>query len=134
VNADDMKRIQTGAWKAVEIGSLDWVDEFFHENAVSHQSDGDLVGTAAMKEFTAALYAAFSDFEVHVDDLVVEADKVAFRVTLSCTHTGEFQGVPASGNRVTVGALGISRIEGGKIAEQWEQLDGVSLLQQIGAL
>ena len=43
-------------------------------------------------------------------------------------------GVPATGKVVTVTAIAIDRIAGGKVAETWEEQDMLGLLQQLGAI
>lgn len=50
------------------------------------------------------------------------------------THTGELMGVPATGATVSVDAITIFRIAGGKIAEEWTVWDALGLLQQVGAV
>lgn len=65
--------------------------------------------------------------------MVAEGECVSTRLTLKGTHTGEFMGVPASGNSLSLTANGISRIVDGKVVEQWVELDSLSLMWQIGA-
>jgi predicted ester cyclase len=41
-------------------------------------------------------------------------------------------GIPASGNRYEASGIGISRIEDGRIVEQWEDFDMLGFMQQLG--
>ena len=43
-------------------------------------------------------------------------------------------GVPPTGKPVTITGIVISRVAAGKIAEEWEVLDLLGVLQQIGAI
>jgi predicted ester cyclase len=43
-------------------------------------------------------------------------------------------GVPPSGKRVEVAGVTISRIEGGKIVEEWDNYDALGMMQDIGAI
>jgi predicted ester cyclase len=43
-------------------------------------------------------------------------------------------GIPASGRHVTGAGIVISRIVNGKIQEEWECLDELGLLQQLGVV
>jgi len=79
-------------------------------------------------------HTAFPDFQVTVEDVVAEGDKVARRVTLSGTHKGEYMGIPPTGKQMTMGVITIERIEGGKIAEQWGEADMLGLMQQLGVM
>jgi len=43
---------------------------------------------------------AFPDLSIAVEDVMVEGDRVAARVTMRGTHRGEFQGIEPTGKRV----------------------------------
>ncbi len=77
------------------------------------------------------LRAAFSDAQVTLEDIVAEGDRVAYRLTIRGTHTGEFLGVPASGRRVAVSFFAIVRIAGGQLVEEWGGLDQPDLIRQM---
>jgi predicted ester cyclase len=80
------------------------------------------------------MLAGFPDYQTIIDDLVAEGDKVAARITMSGTHTGNFMGIPGTGKHVSFTGMYIARIVAGKIVEHWGEEDGVSLLQQLGVL
>ena len=68
------------------------------------------------------------------EDQIAEGDKVATRLTLHAVHTGEFQGMPATGNQIVVPQIAIHRIQNGKIVEVWVSSDDVSMMQQLGLM
>jgi steroid delta-isomerase-like uncharacterized protein len=74
---------------------------------------------------------AFPDLEAQVDDVVAAGDKVAVRVTLDGTHSGEFQGMPATGRRIHYVSHEFYRVEDGVIAEEWICSDMSSLFRQL---
>lgn len=84
-------------------------------------------------QFETAFRAAFGH-DHHIDDVVAKGDRVAVRLRVMGTHTGEFIGVPASGQDVEVEGSAFFRIEGDRIAEFWGLMDQLGLMQQIGAL
>lgn len=86
------------------------------------------------KEMVRQLHAAFSDFELIIEDFLAEGDRVAARWTCTGTQVGEFMGIPASGNRITITGVEIDRIAGGRIVESWTQVDMAGLLVQAGVL
>jgi steroid delta-isomerase-like uncharacterized protein len=89
---------------------------------------------AGLKNFYNALWGGFPDLKINIDELVGEGDRVVWRITVTGTHTGSFQGVPATGKTVKFGAHYSFRLEDGKIVERWSTLDRLSLLVQIGAV
>jgi hypothetical protein len=64
----------------------------------------------------------------------VAGAKVAARITFRAMHEGEFQGIPPTGQQVTFSSIELNRMEGGKVAEHWVELDLLGRLQQLGAI
>ena len=46
------------------------------------------------------MIAGMPDFHVTIEDLIAEGDKVAARITMTGTHTGDFFGIPPTGRQV----------------------------------
>jgi steroid delta-isomerase-like uncharacterized protein len=116
--------------------NLDLVEEIYAPDYVNHDltMPEDVRGIGAVREFYSRYQSAFPDAEITIEDQVAEGDKVVTRWTGRGTHKGELMGVPPSGNRVEVAGITISRIEGGKVAEEWDSYDALGLMQQIGAI
>jgi steroid delta-isomerase-like uncharacterized protein len=107
----------------------------FHAESVrAHGLAPAALDKAGMKGFYSALWGAFPDLTIDVEDLVGEGDEVVWRITASGTHKGPFQGAPATGKPVKFGAQYTFRFENGKIVERWSTLDRLTLLMQIGAV
>ena len=77
------------------------------------------------------LRVAFPDAQSTLEDIFAEGDRVAYRLTIRGTHTGEFLGVPASGRQVAVSFIAIVRIVDGKLVEEWGGLDQPDLIRQM---
>jgi len=88
-------------------------------------------GLAAMVE---GYRSAFANLNVSVEHQFTEGDYVATRCTIRGRHDGELMGTPATGRDVEFTSLTISRCRDGRIEEEWELVDTVGLLRQIGAL
>ena len=80
------------------------------------------------------MLAGFPDYQTVIEDMLAEGEKVAARIKMTGTNTGEFMGIPATGKRVEFTGIYIARISNGKIVEHWGEEDSVSLLQQLGVL
>jgi steroid delta-isomerase-like uncharacterized protein len=117
-------------------GNLDLVEEIYAPNFVGHDPamPEDVRGVEGRREFYSMYRDAFPDTQITIEDQLAEGDMVATRWTARGTHQGELMGVPPSGNRVEVPGTTISRIEGGKVAEEWDNYDALGMMQAIGAV
>jgi steroid delta-isomerase-like uncharacterized protein len=88
----------------------------------------------AMLQFLRELRGAFPDWRVQIETMVAEGHSAAVRWTARATHSGAFHGVPPSGKQISVCGINVYRIEEGKIVREWEQMDSLGMLQQLGAL
>ena len=91
-------------------------------------------GIEAFRQFTSGFFTAFPDLQTTIEDLIAEGDKVAVRQTWRGTHTGNFLGIPPTGKQVAFTSTEFYRVAGGKLAEEWVELDMLGLLQQLGAI
>ena len=69
-----------------------------------------------------------------IEEMFSTDDRVVVRWTGSGTHVAEINGVPATGRKVSVDAITVHRMDGGKIAETWEVWDTLGFLQQLGVV
>jgi steroid delta-isomerase-like uncharacterized protein len=72
------------------------------------------------------------DYHTTIEDLIAEGDKVAARVRITGTHTGDFYGIPPTGRHIDLTAIYIVRIADGKIVEHWGEENGSEVLRQLG--
>jgi len=78
-----------------------------------------------------ALLTGFPDVQHTVEAVITEGDLVVIRYTATGTHTGEFQGYAPTGKRVTWTGINIYRLECGRIAEIWSEVDGLGRIEQL---
>jgi predicted ester cyclase len=111
------------------------VDELMTPNFVHHLADPNLPpGRDGIKVLGQVIVGGFPDVHASVQDLLADGDKVIERTQTSATHTGEFNGIPPTGKEVGWTEIHIYRLEDGKIAEQWSEIDLLGLLVQLGAI
>jgi steroid delta-isomerase-like uncharacterized protein len=114
---------------------LDRTEEVVASDFIDHAPlPGQAPGLEGAKRKWAMYLTAIPDLRVTIEDLVAEGDKVAVRRSYEGTHQGELLGIPATGKQLQVGSISIFRLVDGKIAENWEQLDRLALLQQLGVI
>src|SRR3954469_6867813 len=74
---------------------------------------------------------AFPDLEAEIEDVVASEDRVAVRVHFRGTHSGEFQGIPATGRTIHYISHEFYRVKDGLITEEWICSDMATLFRQL---
>ena len=111
------------------------IDEMFADDGIGHGLAAEpIVGPENFKIFHRAFVSAYPDLKVHVEDTVVEGDKIAVRCRVTGSHQGEGLGISPTNQRVDFGGMVIVRIEDGKIAEAWNEFNFMEMYKQVGAL
>ncbi len=77
---------------------------------------------------------ALPDHNTDVKDEIASEVRVVYRWETRGTHNGDFFGIPPTGKPLLSRGMTIMRIENGKIAEIWEAIDILGLMQQMGAI
>lgn len=113
-------------------GRLSVLREIIHPNYSYKSPNESMVGIEDLSAFVVAFRTAFPDLLIQVDDQIAEREQVCTRITVTGTHCGDFLGAAATGNKVNLQGVVVSRLENGLIVEEWELLDQLTLLQQLG--
>lgn len=99
---------------------------------VGHDLPPGLNGREGFKKFVGMLAASFSDTtRIEAHEVIGQGDKIVVRWSSTGRHTGEFMGIPATGRQVTVKGVDIFRLAEGKIADLWQEIDIIGILQQL---
>jgi steroid delta-isomerase-like uncharacterized protein len=129
--SEDNKALARRSWEVVD--NPDLIDEIYASDLVWHEPDQDVQGSEEAKQFVATYRTAFPDLNVTVEDVIAEGEKAVTRWTVRGTHQGEIEEFgPPTGKRVEFEGLTIHRIADGKIVEEWERYDNLSLMRQLG--
>ena len=129
-NKDLVRRVYEDV---VNKGSFDVVDAVVDPGYVYH-TDPSMGGPAGVKQLIGKYRAAFPDLALVVEDLVAEGDRVAVRWSATGTNKGEIMGMKATGKSVAISGMAFYRIKGGKIAEGWEIMEDLGMMQQLGVV
>lgn len=105
--------------------------EFIAPSYLGHLSSATAIDAAELERLERIFAAAFSDTTREIKDLVAENDRVVLRVETVTTHAGEFYGVAPTRKKVRFTGIVIYRIQDGRIAESWAEIDFASLLRQL---
>jgi steroid delta-isomerase-like uncharacterized protein len=107
-------------------------DQLIAADFVHHSFPASIPGPEGYKQILAMFTAGFPDLRVTLEDIVAEGDRVMTRGYFTGTHKGAFMGIPPTGKTVRVSYMDVWRLEDGRIAENWVQLDMMALAQQLG--
>ena len=131
--SEDNKALAQRSWEIVSQRNPDLLEEVYAADIVWHEPDQDVQGLEEAKQFYSMYLSAFPDFNATVEDVIAEGDKAVTRWTIRGTHQGEIEefGSP-TGKQVEIKGITIHRIEDGKIVEEWERYDNLSVMRQLG--
>jgi steroid delta-isomerase-like uncharacterized protein len=121
--------------EAVSSGKLEALNELVSANSVDHDpAPGQVAGPKGYIDFFSKLRTAFPDLGISLEYLVADDENVSFAYTITGTHQGDFNGIPATNKRIKARGMQISRFENGKMVERWGSSDELGILKQLGVL
>ena len=106
----------------------------FTTDVVMHSSPSDIVGIDSARAFYAHYLTGFSDIQFTIRDIFGMGNKLVKHWNFKGTHTGDFFGIPPTGKKVDLQGVTLVRMQDGKIAEEQDFFDSVTLMQQLGLL
>ena len=117
-----------------ERGDRDAFFDAYDPDVALHGYPGGLQGRDGLRAFHEALWGAFPDATLTVEDLVVEGDRAALRYRLQGTHRGPYLGVAPTGVGFDVEGLTLLRLADGRVVEEWHSPTELAILRQLGAV
>lgn len=120
--------------------NLEIADDIFDEDSHTHQLQTGLLaiatprGPAAVKAHVTDWLSGFPDLKFTVEQMFADGNRVISQLAMDGTQTGQWMGIPPTGNRVDIRMMTIHRIRAGKIIEDWVLVEWLGLLQQLGVL
>ena len=114
-------------------GDLAVIDESLSPDFEEHELvPGQRPGREGVKDIVGMMKTAFPDLRVTVEDAFGAGDRLCGRITFAGTNTGPLMGQPPTGRSASWGGIDIVRIQDGRIAEHWGEMDMAGLLGQLG--
>ena len=103
----------------------------FQKDVVVVTAQGDLVGINAVKDFYMNYLNGFSDIEFTILDAFGQGERIVKHWNFKGTHTGDFFGIPATGNKLDLSGTTLVTMKDGKIAKEQDFFDMQSLISQL---
>lgn len=78
------------------------------------------------------LHQGFSNLKFIIEDMIQEGEKIAVRLLVTGKNSGFYLGHEASNCPIKYSGITMKRIVNGKIIEEWQVNDSLTMLHQIG--
>jgi steroid delta-isomerase-like uncharacterized protein len=123
-------------YELINAGDIDGFGQQLADDFVEHDEIPGLPPTKeGVLQYFRFMLAAFPDMRMDVQDSFASGDKAVARLRVSGTHMGDFAGIPATGNPVSVNLIDITRFsEDGLACEHWGIVDQLAMMQQLGVI
>ncbi len=130
----ELKKIATDFFDQIwNQGDESAIDRFIAENAAGNDPQFG-IGRESFREQWKNWRRAFPDIHFDIQELVADeaTNTVVSRWVLTGTHSDEFWGAKATGNRIEVPGVSIDRIHDGMVVSGFDAWDSMVLRRQIG--
>ena len=105
----------------------------FQDDIIVVTAQGDIVGIEATKNYYMNYITGFSDREFKILEVVGQGNRLVKHWNFKGTHTGDFFGMPASGNKLNLSGTTMVTMKDGKIAKEQDFFDMMSMVSQLSA-
>jgi steroid delta-isomerase-like uncharacterized protein len=130
----EVQKIFDNATKLWNSGAIEIVNTIYAENSVYHNADFlEAEGPAEIKEFVKWVYTAYPDFAVTLDEPMQFKDRIVITYKATGTNNGPSgENMPATGKQMSFNGVSISKIENGKITEEWNYYNQLPINKKLG--
>lgn len=116
-------------------GIITSFDETVADSVLFHYAgSSQTLARDEMSQFVIRWREAFPDLRMDLEELIIEDDLAATRLTLSGTHEGVWAGAEPTGKQVSMALMMFFRFEEGKMVELWESDDQLGFQRQLGLI
>tara|TARA_X000000368_G_scaffold410440_1_gene393910 strand:- start:856 stop:1416 length:561 start_codon:yes stop_codon:yes gene_type:complete len=107
--------------------------ERFQDDVVVVTAQGDITGIDATRNYYYNFLTGFSDSDFTILEVVGQGNRLVKHWNFKGTHTGNFFGIPASGNKLNLSGTTMVTMKDGKIAKEQDFFDMMSMVNQLTA-
>lgn len=129
LNKSVVQRYWDGKWNERRIEIF---DELMMPDVVYHGISETINGREEYKQAYLQFFNSFHDTKFEVNRLIAEGDLVMSQAKFSGINQKEFMGIPPTGKEVSIIGFTVFRLVDGKIAEEWEVIDQLGMMLQLG--
>jgi predicted ester cyclase len=130
---DEVRKLVECLYTALDHQDWSRLEEMVSPRVVVEVGSATRIGFQEWRDTMAAFYRGFPDGRHVIEEVLVDGSHGVSRSRFTGTHTGEFQGLAPSGNKVSAAAIHIDRFQGDMLVAHRGQIDMYGLLQQLRA-
>jgi steroid delta-isomerase-like uncharacterized protein len=132
---EENRQVVLDCWEVANSHDASGFDRYYAEDVVYHGNEGDICGLENVKAYLQSFLTALPDIKLTVEDIFGEGDRVFSRARLQGTNTGELNGMPPTGKTIDVRwIMNAARVRDGLIDEEWEIVDQLEIMRQLGVI
>jgi len=115
-------------------GDIAIVDTMYSIDCIYHNADFlDAKGPEEIKKFVKWVYTAYPDFAITLDEPMKFKDRTVITFKATGTNDGPLgENMPPTGKKMSFTGISITKIENGKIIEEWVYYNQLPIYNQLG--
>ena len=122
----------TAAVQRLNEGDLDGYMSVYAPTVVTHGFPEGVRDFDSLRALYRQLLDACDGLRAEVLRTVEQRDTLAVQFVLRGRHTGNLFGAPGTGRELEVHGATFLRFEDGAVAERWQHVDDLGMMQQLG--
>jgi predicted ester cyclase len=135
MSTEQNKTIVRDFHEAFDRGDMAAMEQPVSPSCVAYQAGmPGALDFVAYKQVGQMFLGAFNGSRTVILQQIAEGDSVMTRGTWSAIHSGDFQGILATGKSISLPILAVDRIVDGKLVEHRSILDMLDFMQQLGVI
>ncbi len=133
--AADLKMYQRVWDKVVNERRIELINaKHFDENVTAVVSPENIVGIKAFRDYYNNYLTGFSDAKFTIIDAFGQGNRIVKHWNFKGTHDGNFFNVPATGKKVDLSGTTLVIMKDGRILQEQDFFDSLSLYKQLGLM
>lgn len=118
--------------RSYEMGKEGELVKFLHpEHSYYAPGNTDKLNLEGRIEDEHYFFDGFSGIKAKIDDEIIDGERIAARITMTCKHTGSFHGIEATGRDIRISYIEILHFKDGLIIDEWAEFDMMNLMNQM---
>lgn len=133
-DVDKNIKMYSETWdEIINQGNLDLINETHFTSDITLVSNPEnIVGIDNFKSYYSNFITGFSEPQFTIVDIFGQGDKMVKHWHFKGVHSGDFFGIPATGQTVDIEGTTLVKMKDGKIAQEQDFMDNMAFMQQLG--